>query len=65
MEYEMNYLRKELSESRNIIAELKADLNKKQNVDDLKADLKQNNQMITDLMSQISMDQKTAEKSIF
>ena len=61
----MNYLRKELSESRNIIAELKADLNKKQNVDDLKADLKQSNQMITDLMSQISMDQKTAEKSIF
>ena len=65
MEYEMNYLRKELSESHNIIDKLKADLNNRQNSDDLRADLKQSNQIITELMSQISMNHKTAGKSTF
>lgn len=65
MESEMHYLRKELSESHNIIDKLKADLNNRQNVDDLRADLKQSNLTISDLMLQLSMNDKTAEKSTF
>lgn len=62
MQYEIDSLRKELSESHNMIAKLKEE---RQKFDNLQADLKQSNQIITEFMEQLSMNQKTAEKSGF